>query len=82
MGKSMGAIIEDIDDKLDLILEAHAALAPLPERVNEIEERLAKVESDTCVIRRVVTEYSQELKIINQKLDHHHSRLGKLENSI
>lgn len=67
-----GALLEDIDHKIDLILEAQAALTGVPQKINEIDARLIRVEGDVKVIKKVVTEHSRELR-------DHYKRITTLE---
>ena len=56
-----GALLEDIDHKLDLVLEAQAALTGVPQKINDIYQRLTGVEANVQVIKKVVTEHSRQL---------------------
>jgi hypothetical protein len=71
----MGAMLEAMDHKIDLILEAHAALAPLPRQVKKIDGRLTVVESDVKVIKSVV-------KATNRDLQGQEKRITKLESKV
>jgi hypothetical protein len=55
-------LLEDVNDKFDLILEMVTALLPLRGQVQAIDDRLAGVESDVKIIKRVVKEHSRELR--------------------
>jgi wobble nucleotide-excising tRNase len=66
-----GALLEDIDSKLDLILESQATLATSHE-LKAIDERLTRVEDNVELIRRVVTETNRDVK-------NHENRISDLE---
>ncbi len=50
-----GALLEDINHKFDAIMEGQQAMAHLPQKVDQIDDRLQRVESDVTVIKRAVT---------------------------
>ena len=55
-------LLEDLNSKFDFLLEIVTNLAPLPGQVAAIEERLARVESDVKIIKKVVIEHSSDIK--------------------
>jgi hypothetical protein len=55
------AALEYFNDKLDMIIEAIAPLGPMQIKMNEMDDRLSRVESDVTIIKRVVKEHSREL---------------------
>lgn len=66
-----GALLKDINDKLQAILEGQKSLARVPTELQVIQDRLERVESDTNVIRFVATDLSAKLndhKLIISKL--------------
>jgi hypothetical protein len=79
MSDNDAVLLEDIDHKLDLILEAHAALAPLPQKVNKLDERLTIVEADVKVIKKVVTDESRITRHHTKLLNDHETRISDLE---
>lgn len=66
------AVLEYVNDKLDMIIEAIAPLGPMQIKMHEIDERLTRVESDVKVIKKVVTGTNHDLK-------NHNRRITKLE---
>ncbi len=70
----MGILLEDMDGKLDVILESLSFMAT-KEDLRAIEDRLINVESDVKVIKAVVTGHGQDL----QGHDH---RIVKLEHKV
>ena len=61
-GHYQGVLLEDINHKFDVIVEYLAPLAKLPRKVDQIDERLQRVESDVKVIKRVVTDQGKDHK--------------------
>jgi hypothetical protein len=51
-----GILLEDIDHKLDAILESQVLLAPMSQKLNDVDERLSHVEADVKVIKAAVTD--------------------------
>jgi hypothetical protein len=66
------AILEDVKHKFDTIIDGQTLLAPMSQKLNDVEERLIRVEGDVKIIKKVVTSHSRELR------DHEH-RITKLE---
>jgi len=55
-----GVLLEDINHKLDAILESQAAMANVPGTIDDIDERLQNVESDVKVIKAAAMDLSQD----------------------
>ena len=68
-----GALLREIDRKVDIILESVSTLATSGQLV-AIDERLTRVESDVSIIKKVVTAQSRDLR-------NHNRRLQKLEHA-
>ncbi len=64
--------LEDINHKFDAIMESQAAMSPVPRKLDAIDERLGRVESDVKIIKAVVTDHSAQL-------NNHDKRLVNLE---
>jgi hypothetical protein len=58
---SYGALLEDIDSKLDIVLEGQSVLATSLE-LKAVDERLTRVEEDVKVIKSVVTATNVDLQ--------------------
>ncbi len=72
MSDNDAVLLEDIDHKLEAILEGQTLLAPMSQKLNKVDERLMRVESDVKIIKKVVTSHSQQIA-------NHETRLTKLE---
>lgn len=57
-----GALLEDINHKFDAIMEGQQAMAHLPKKVDQIDDRLQRVESDVTVIKLAVKDQSKDHK--------------------
>jgi hypothetical protein len=73
-----GVLLEDINHKVDMILESQAALATSME-LGAVDERLIRVETNVEIIKRVVTEHSTSIKQQNNRLNSHNKRITTLE---
>lgn len=56
-GHYEGALLEDINHKFDAILEGQQSLANVPRKLDDIDERLGRVESDVKAIKAVITNH-------------------------
>ncbi|HLC91526.1 MAG TPA: hypothetical protein VJC09_00580 [Candidatus Saccharimonadales bacterium] len=65
-----GVVLEEINDKLERILEATDTLKDVPADIRDIKERLVTVESDVKTIKAVVTDQSQNLKTHEIRITH------------
>ena len=65
-----GALLEDIDSKLDIILEGQAAQATSLE-LKDVGDRLTKVEDEVKLIRRIVTDESRDQRKLTVVVDKH-----------
>jgi len=63
----VGALLEDIDHKFDVILESLSFMATKTQ-LQAVADRLERVESDVKIIKRVVTEHSKELKQLKTQI--------------
>ena len=79
MSGHTGILLEDINHKLDALLEGQIPLAPMARKIDNIDERLIRVENDMQVVKKVLREHSRELKHISGRVDNHHKRITKLE---
>ncbi|MGC1176588.1 MAG: hypothetical protein WA843_00815 [Candidatus Saccharimonadales bacterium] len=61
-------LLEDINHKLDAILEGQQAMGGVPRQIEDIDTRLGNVESDVKAIKAVVT--------------HHDRHINKLEKAV
>jgi hypothetical protein len=55
-------LLEDINHKFDAIMEGQALLAPMARKLDNVEERLIRVESDVKIIKKVLTGHSRQLR--------------------
>lgn len=55
-----GILLEDMNDKLDALLEGQQSLAHVPAKLEEIDTRLSNVESDVKIIKLVVKHQSRD----------------------
>lgn len=71
--------MEDLNDKLDALLEGQIPLAPMSRKIDGIDERLIRVESDVKIMKRVLTEHSNYIRRHDRRLDNHDKRITTLE---
>ena len=69
-----GALLEDMQSDIKLILEVVIPLAGLPAQLRKVDERLQIVEADVKIIKKVVTAHSKQL-------NNHETRILALEAS-
>ncbi|MBI3541530.1 MAG: hypothetical protein HY073_05285 [Deltaproteobacteria bacterium] len=78
-GKAAGVLLEDIDSKLDLIVEKFEAndkrMDRMEERLDQIEARLDRIENEIVGIRILLGQHDDILKrheeeIVKQALSH------------
>jgi uncharacterized protein (UPF0335 family) len=60
MSDNDGVLLEDIDHKLQAVLEGQAAMADVPGQISEIDSRLRNVELDVKVIKAVIKDQSKQ----------------------
>jgi len=72
-------LLEDIDHKLDAIIEGQTLLAPMSRKLDEVDERLTVVEADVKVIKKVVTDESRITRHHTKLLNDHETRISDLE---
>lgn len=65
-------LLEDINHKLDALLEGQALLAPMSRKIDNVDARLIRIEDDMGIVTKVVHDHSREL-------DDHAKRITKLE---
>lgn len=65
-------LLEDIDSKIEAVLEAMPSSAEISQRFGALDERLEQIESNVKAIKAAVTDQSAELR------DHQH-RISDLE---
>ncbi len=63
-----GALLEDINGKLDAILEGQAAMAEIPPRVARLEIDVSSVKTDIKAIKFAVKDLSTDFKTMNRRL--------------
>ena len=56
-----GVLLEDMNHKFDVILEYLKPLSGLPAKVDRIDERLERVESDVKVVKVVLKDHSKDI---------------------
>ncbi len=61
-----GVLLEKIQDQLQRLAEA---MADVPTKVDDIDQRLREVESDVKVIKAAVTDQSRQLQEQSQRLN-------------
>ncbi len=71
----VGILLEDIDGKLDALLEGQTLLAPMARRIEDMDDRLINVESSLAAAIAVLTGHSQDLQ-------GHDRRIIKLEHKV
>jgi hypothetical protein len=57
-----GALLEDMDRKLDIILEVQAGMSRMPAQLNDVSERLEGVEADVKVIKSALKHQTKEFR--------------------
>jgi hypothetical protein len=60
MSDNDGVLLEDIDHKLQAVLEGQASMADVPGQISEIDSRLRNVELDVKVIKAVIKDQSKQ----------------------
>src|SRR5438270_5048429 len=68
----VGFVLEHLEDQLKAILEGQAALAGVPGQLQNIDERLGRVEDDVKAIKLAVTDQTNQL-------NKHETRITDLE---
>ena len=63
-------VLEDVQGKFDILLEGQAAMAPIPAKIEAIEERLTSIESILAVTQLSVLDHevllkNHEIRIVN-----------------
>lgn len=74
----LGSILEDIDDKLAMLIEGQSVQATSLQ-LKAVDERLQSAESDIKVIRKVVTAESTDSREQTRRLNSHEIRITSLE---
>jgi peptidoglycan hydrolase CwlO-like protein len=74
-----GALLEDINHKLDAIMEGQQAMASLPGDVAQLKEDMSDVKNDLEAIKAVAREHSELLSEHTLSLLGHDRRLTRLE---
>lgn len=54
-------LLEDMNHKLDSLLEGQTAMGHMPRKLDEIDDRLCRVESDVGAIKLVLKDHSRIL---------------------
>ena len=70
--KGAAVILEDINDKLETILEGQVAMAAVPEDIKQLKSDMTEVKGDIKVIKAAVTDLTHEtnnLKIRTSALE-------------
>ena len=65
-------VLEHLEDQLKAILEGQSALAGVPIQLQNIDDRLGRVEDDVKAIKVAVTDQTQQL-------NNHETRITDLE---
>jgi hypothetical protein len=71
-------LLEDMNHKFDVILEGQANQATSIQ-LQAVDERLTRVENEMIIMRKVLTEHSQELQYHGGRLNDHDKRITRLE---
>jgi|GEM_PF-1827328 len=79
MGDNDAVLLEDIDHKLDALLEGQTLLAPMSRKLDNVDERLTRLEADVKVIKKVVTDESRVTRQHTKRLNNHETRITDLE---
>lgn len=67
-----GALLEDIRDQLQAILEGQASLVGVPQAIANLQEDVTDLKTDIRTIKAVVTDQTHQL-------DNHERRITRLE---
>lgn len=78
MSDNDAVLLEDIDHKLDALIEGQTVLAPMARKLDDVDKRLTNLETDVKVIKKVVTDESKVTRGHGKKLNdlwkiHHQS---------
>jgi hypothetical protein len=57
-----GALLEDMDRKLDIILEVQAGMSSVPERLTNLEASMDEVKADVKVIKSALKHQTKEFR--------------------
>ena len=74
-----GALLEDINDKLQRLAEGVSTIIERTQEISTVVARIPVIEGDIKVIKAVVSEHTEELRRIGERLDGHETRLHTLE---
>lgn len=61
-------LLEDMNHKLDAILEGQQAMAHVPGKLESIDQRLSNVEADTHVIKLAVKAQTQDHRQLKKRV--------------
>jgi hypothetical protein len=75
-------LLEDINHKFEAILEGQVLLAPMSQKLNNVDKRLVRVENYMKIMKKVLVGLSRESKHHAQRLDNHGKRLTRLEQPV
>jgi hypothetical protein len=79
MSHNDAVLLEDIDHKLDALLEGQTLLAPMSRKLDNVDERLTRLEADVKVIKKVVTDESRVTRRHTKRLNNQETRITNLE---
>ena len=72
-------LLEDMNHKLDILLEGFSLIAPMSRKLDNVDERLTRLEEKVDVITQVVTHESQVTRTHAKRLNNHETRITDLE---
>lgn len=61
-----GILLEDMNHKLDALLEGQQAMGGVPRQIEEIDTRLRNVEIDVKAIKAVVTNHEKRITTLEK----------------
>ncbi len=73
------ALMEHMTKEVKIVAEGHGVLA---KRLDNIESDLTGVKSDLDIVKTVVMDTNQRVKVIEKKFDNHETRITKLEEKV
>ena len=71
-----GVLLEDIQDKLQLLLEV---VSPIARDVAEMKPQVAQLTADMKIVKAVQKDQGRDLKQVNSRLGHVENKLGHME---
>jgi hypothetical protein len=67
----VGALLEDINHKFDILVEGQASMAHVPRKLDDIDDRLKTVELDVKTIKLAVKDQGKDHKKLKRRVAEH-----------